>query len=61
MTWEFGRQDGGRLMTGYEIGDSIHGHRIIAETVKVSDHVVVAKNAGLFLCAKPSNSIMAAT
>ena len=27
-------------MEGYEIGDSIHGHRIIAEARKVSDAVV---------------------
>jgi hypothetical protein len=27
-------------MKGYEIGDSIHGHRIIAEARKVSDPVV---------------------
>ena len=32
-------------MKGYEIGDSIHGHRIIAEARKVSDPVVIVKNA----------------
>ncbi len=32
-------------MKGYEVGDSIHGHRIIAEARKVSDPVVVVKSA----------------
>ena len=32
-------------MLGYEMGDSIHGHRIIAEARKVSDHVVIVKSA----------------
>ena len=32
-------------MKGYEIGDSIHGHRIIAEARKVSDPVVIVKSA----------------
>jgi len=32
-------------MEGYEIGDSIHGHRIIAEARKVSDPVVIVKSA----------------
>jgi hypothetical protein len=39
-----GRQDGAYLMLGYEIGDSIHGHRIIAEARKVSDPVVIVKS-----------------
>jgi hypothetical protein len=30
-------------MKGYEVGDSIHGHRIIAEARKVSDPVVIVK------------------
>ena len=32
-------------MLGCEIGDSIHGHRIIAEARKVSDPVVIVKSA----------------
>jgi hypothetical protein len=32
-------------LKGYEIGDSIHGHRIIAEARKVSDLVVIVKSA----------------
>lgn len=32
-------------MMGYEIGDSIRGHRIIAEARKVSDPVVIVKSA----------------
>jgi hypothetical protein len=32
-------------MKGYQIGDSIHGHRIIAEARKVSDPVVIVKSA----------------
>jgi hypothetical protein len=32
-------------MKGYEVGDSIHGHRIIAEARKVSDPVVIIKSA----------------
>jgi hypothetical protein len=32
-------------MLGYEVGDSIHGHRIIAEARKVSDPVVIVKSA----------------
>jgi hypothetical protein len=32
-------------MKGYEIGDSIHGHRILAEARKVSDPVVIVKSA----------------
>ena len=32
-------------MKGYETGDSIHGHRIIAEARKVSDPVVIVKSA----------------
>ena len=31
-------------MKGYEVGDSIHGHRIIAEARKVSDPVVIVKS-----------------
>ena len=30
-------------MLGCEIGDSIHGHRIIADAGKVSDPVVIVK------------------
>jgi hypothetical protein len=33
-------------MKGYEVGDSIHGHRIIAEARKVGDPVVIVKSAG---------------
>ena len=32
-------------MEGYQVGDSIHGHRIIAEARKVSDPVVIVKSA----------------
>ncbi len=32
-------------MKGNEIGDLIHGHRIIAEARKVSDPVVIVKSA----------------
>ncbi len=32
-------------MKGYEVGDSIHGHRIIAEARKISDLVVIVKTA----------------
>ena len=32
-------------MKGYEVGDSIHGHRIITEARKVSDPVVIVKSA----------------
>ena len=32
-------------MKGYEVGDSIHGHRIIAEARKVSDPLVIVKSA----------------
>ena len=32
-------------MKGYEEGDCIHGHRIIAEARKISDPVVIAKSA----------------
>jgi hypothetical protein len=32
-------------MKGYEIGDSIHGHRIIVEAGKLSDPVVIVKSA----------------
>ena len=31
-------------MKGYQVGDSIHGHRIIAEARKVSDPVVIDKS-----------------
>lgn len=31
-------------MKGLEVGDSIHGHRIIAEARKVSDPVVIIKS-----------------
>ena len=31
-------------MKGSEVGDSIHGHRIIAEARKVSDPVVIVKS-----------------
>jgi len=30
---------------GYEVGDCIHGHRIIAEARKISDAVVIVKSA----------------
>ena len=33
-------------MKSSEVGDSIHGHRIIAEARKVSDTVVIVKKAG---------------
>jgi len=32
-------------MKGYDVGDSIHGHRIIAEARRVSDPVVIVKSA----------------
>jgi hypothetical protein len=32
-------------MKGYEAGDSIHGHRILAEARKVSDPVVILKSS----------------
>jgi hypothetical protein len=32
-------------MRGYEFGDSIHRHRIIAKARKVSDPVVIVKSA----------------
>lgn len=32
-------------MKSYEIGDSIHGHRIIAEARKVNDPEVIVKSA----------------
>ena len=32
-------------MKGYEAGDSIHGHRIIAEARKIGDPVVIVKSA----------------
>ena len=32
-------------MKGHEVDDSIHGHRIIAEAGKVSDHVVIVKSS----------------
>jgi hypothetical protein len=32
-------------MLGYEVGDSIHDHRIIAEARKVNDPVVIVKSA----------------
>ncbi len=31
-------------MNGYEVGDSIHGHRIIGEARKVSDPVIIVKS-----------------
>lgn len=31
-------------MKGYEVGDSIHGHKIIAEARKISDPVVIVKS-----------------
>ena len=34
-------------MKGYEVGDSIHGHRIIAEARNISDPVVIVKRAKL--------------
>jgi len=30
---------------GYEVGDSIHGHRIIAEARKIGDPLVIVKSA----------------
>lgn len=32
-------------MKGYEVGDSIHGHRILAEARKVSDPVIIFKSS----------------
>ncbi|HOG98555.1 MAG TPA: hypothetical protein PLV49_06630 [Methanothrix soehngenii] len=32
-------------MKGYDVGDSIHGHRIIAEARRVSDPMVIVKSA----------------
>ena len=32
-------------MNGYEVGDLIHGHRIIAGARKASDPVVIVKSA----------------
>jgi hypothetical protein len=32
-------------MKGYEVGNAIHGHRIVAEARKVSDPVVIVKSA----------------
>ncbi len=32
-------------MKGYEVGDSIHGHRIIAEARKVGDPIVIFKSS----------------
>lgn len=31
-------------MKGHEVGDSIHGHRIISEARKVSDPVLIVKS-----------------
>jgi acyl-CoA synthetase (NDP forming) len=31
-------------MKGYEVGDSIHGHKILAEARKVSDPIVIVKS-----------------
>jgi hypothetical protein len=31
-------------MKGYEVGDSVHGHRIIAEARKISDPIVIVKS-----------------
>jgi hypothetical protein len=31
-------------MNGYEVGDSIHGYRIIAEARKVGDPVIIVKS-----------------
>jgi hypothetical protein len=31
-------------MKGYEVGDSIHGHKIIAEARKISDPMVIIKS-----------------
>ncbi len=33
-------------MKGCEVGDSIHGHRIIAEARKIGDPLVIVKSAG---------------
>jgi hypothetical protein len=40
-----GGQDGGSQVKGYEVGDCIHSHRIIAEARKISDPVVIVKSA----------------
>jgi len=32
-------------MKGYEVGDSIHGHRILAEARKASDPVIIFKSS----------------
>jgi hypothetical protein len=32
-------------MKGYEVGDSIHGHRILAEARKISDPVDILKSS----------------
>jgi hypothetical protein len=32
-------------MKGYDVGDSIHSHRILAEARKVSDPVVIFKSS----------------
>jgi hypothetical protein len=32
-------------MKGYEVGDSIHGHRILAEARRVSNPVVIFKSS----------------
>ncbi len=32
-------------MKGYEVGDSIHGHRILAEARKVSDPIIIFKSS----------------
>ena len=32
-------------MKGFEVGDSIHGHRIIAEARKIGDPVVIFKSS----------------
>lgn len=32
-------------MKGYDVGDSIHGHRILAEARKVSNPVVIFKSS----------------
>jgi hypothetical protein len=32
-------------MKGYEVGDSVHGHRILAEARKVSDPTAIFKSS----------------
>ena len=45
MAWKLEGKMKAALMMGYEIGDSIHGRRVIADAGKVSDHMVIVKSA----------------